>query len=247
MAWDSLNTLGSAQNKTSGTTVVITTTAIAQVGNVIIVGVAFDNVFTGSANITETTDLSVTDSAGNTYTRAKEAQHGLTAGGKAGAAIFFSKVTTELASGGTITVTHPTLTARAANAWEFSIGAGNVVTVAGSDMNATNNADPEAMTIGSLANQEYLFVAISAGEAPNTLSYTIDADYTTFTTNGTTGGAAATNMSIRGGFQIFTGTTDTFDAAGGAIDWAQVYVALKEAAPPSFTPSPYLMLLGVGS
>lgn len=229
-AWTSLNTLGSNQIKTDGTNnLVITTSAVAEVNNVIVCIIAANNL---NATDGEKTDWSVTDSAANTYTRAVEFENsqGASAAG-ALAGIFYSKVTTQLASSGTITFTSgATLVAKAASCWEFSITSTNVVTVEGKSTLANDGADPGAISISSLASQEYLWVSAVAHEGPNTDAFTQDADYTSVSANGTTAGGAATNMSVRGGFRVFTGTTDTVDVTYTAVDHAQGYVALKEAA-----------------
>ena len=233
MAWGSLNTLGSNQIKTSGTNnLTITTTAIAEVGNVIIVIVAGDNIAIVDG---DSTNVSITDAAGNTYTRAKEWTNDISgAGTGAVAAIFYSKVTTQLNSGALITITTTSaITAKAASAWEFSIGAGNVVSVQGSAGLSTDGADPAAITISGLTSAEYLWIHCVAHEGPNTDAFTQDIDYLSLDANGTTAGGAASNMSVRGGRRIFTGTTDTVDVTYTAADHAQAYVALKEAAPPA--------------
>ncbi len=232
-AWGSLNTLGSAQIKTSGTNnLVVTTSAAAEVNNVIVCIVAADNLDTGAD--AETAHWSVSDSAGNTYTRAVEFENtNAAAAAGANSSIFFSKVSTQLASAGTITFTSDAaVTAKAASCWEFSIVSTNVVSVAGKATLANDGADPGAITISGLASQEYLWVSVVAHEGPNTDAFTQQAGYTSLDANGTTGAGAATNMSVRGGFRIFTGTTDTVDVTYTAVDHAQGYVALKEAAAP---------------
>ena len=71
MAWTSLNTLGSNQNKTAGTSIVLTTCAAAEAGNVVVVIVAKDNTQTTDGNTSEVS--SITDSAGgNTWAKARE-------------------------------------------------------------------------------------------------------------------------------------------------------------------------------
>jgi hypothetical protein len=229
MAWGSLNTLGSAQIKTSGTNnLKITTSAAAQVGNIIIVCVAGDNI--GAADTDSGTEHSISDSVGNTYHKARERVNG-SPGAAAGAtaSIFYAKVTTELPSGGTITLTTSSaITAKAMTAWEFSL-TGAVTLAAGATGSPEEATTSPSATIGSLASAEYLWVACIAVEGPSGDTYTKDADYTAMSRNGTTGSSAVSNMTVNGEFRIFTGTTDT-DAPtlGTARDLAHVYAALKE-------------------
>lgn len=255
-AWSSLNTLGSVQSKAADqATLVLTTTATLEAGNVGVLCVAFDNWETvGDGDGEDIT--SVVDSAGNTWTKGRELS--VTVGGaqKDGAvsSLWYVKAATQLSSGGTITITFDAaetaaFDATAATAWEFSITSGNVVTNAGASTAVSQGVDPDAITISSLTNQAYLWAHCLAGEGPNGDAYTWDADYTTMTANGTTGGSAATNMHVRGGFRVFTGTTDTVDVTSTTADrdYAQVYVALLEEAPPEPPDCPKtLALLGVG-
>ena len=230
MAWGSVGTLGSGQEKTSDDSLVLTTSAAAEVGNVIIVAMGFDNIGTTDGDLSEV--ASVVDSAGNTYTKLKEQTNGNGAAAAGGTvSLWYTKVTSELALGGTITATlSAATTAKAISAWEFSVTAGATITLEGSTSAVHDLADPAAMTIDSLANQEYLWFVADVEETPNTGTYTPDADYTAIDKNGTTGDAGATNILVAGGFRIFTGTADTYDADTGADrDGAQVYVALKEA------------------
>ncbi|HSA92500.1 MAG TPA: hypothetical protein VLE48_05765 [Terriglobales bacterium] len=234
-SWASAGSLGSNQAKSAGTSnLTITTTAAAEANNVIVCALAADNLDTADA---ETTHWSVSDSASNTYTRATEFENAQgSAGGGANASIFFSKVATQLNSGGTITFTSDSsVTAKAASCWEFTITSTNVVSVAGKSTLPTDGADPAAISLGSLSAQEYLWVHALAGEGPDTDAYTWDADYTQLTANGTTGASAASNMHVRSGIRIFTGTTDSVDVTSDTSDrdYAQVLVALKEAPPPA--------------
>jgi hypothetical protein len=247
MAWGSVGSLGSNQDKTSSTSIVLTTTAAAEVGNVILVAIGADNQGTTDGDLSEIS--SVVDSAGNTYTKAKEQTNGQgVAADGATVSLWQAKVTSELATGGTITANFAAaVTAKAISAWEFTVTAGATITLEGSTSAVHDGADPAAMTIAGLASQEYLFFAAGVEETPNTTTYTTDADYTAIDKNGTTGGGGTTNILVAGGFRIFTGTGDTYDADTGADrDGAQVYVALKEAAGGGGGGTVLMDLIGVG-
>ena len=223
--WTFNNGIGGNNSKAAGTTVVITTTATVIVGKLIVVFTGWDNT---DIKDVSTTRLTVSDSAGNTYTQAKDFVNGEGAAGDgAHAAIFYSKVTAQLASGGTITVTSDTSrTAKAAAACYFTFTGGGVVSVAGSATNATDGADPAAMTISSLTSKKYLWLGCAAREGVST-GVANDADYAScINTVGTSGGSAVSNMSVHGAYRVFTGTTDTYDMGWTSADFAQVYVAL---------------------
>lgn len=234
-AWGSLNTLGSAQNKTSGTNnLVITTSAAAEVGNAIVCVVAANNV--GAADA-ETTEWSVADSAGNSYTRTVEfenAQGAAAAGASSG--IHFSKVSTLLASGGTITFTSVTANAaKAASCWEFSIGADSTISEEAQGTLANDGADPGSLN-ATTPNAAFLRLRAIAGETPSTTALTVTTSFTAITGNQTSGGGAATNMAVRGEFIISTATGAASDPTWVAVDIASTYAALKEAAPPTTAP-----------
>src|ERR1041384_4789690 len=102
MAFASLNTLGSNQNKTSGNSIAVTTTAAAESGHLVVVIVAIDNTGTGDGDNSEVNSIS--DSAGgNTWTKAREFTNGQGAA-NAGAtvSVWFSVLTNQINSGGTI-------------------------------------------------------------------------------------------------------------------------------------------------
>lgn len=235
MAWGSVGTLGSTQEKVDDTTMTLVTLAAAEAGNVVVVVVATNNDAIGDGDTGEVAAIS--DESGNTWSKAVEFTNGQGAA-DAGAvvSIWYSKITTTIPLNGLITVTFTVSSAaKAMTVWEFTIGAGNVVSVEGSATLATDGADPGAITLGSLASQEYLWIHGLAGEGPNADAYTWDADYQQIDGNGTTGGSAASNMHVRGGYRIFTGTTDTVDVTSTTADrdYAQALAALKEGAAPA--------------
>lgn len=241
MALVSVGSLGTGVSKTAGTTVVITTGATAEVGNLIIVAIAANNIQTTDGDSTDIN--SVTDSAGNSYTIVKQytngngvAQDGATAG------LAYAVVTTELASGGTITVNVDSVVSKCASAWEFTRDTAQTIGVADSTGDVGDAADPAPVTLSGLTSRQYLFVNAHAGEAEEAgvdTTYTEDsgAGFTALTKTTTTGGAAPTNMFVAGGFKIVTATSQVYDASTTVdVDYAQVYAALYEAAAQSQAP-----------
>lgn len=235
MAFASVGTLGSGQSKASGTSVSLTTGANAEAGNLVVVLTAWDN--TATADGDSTNIDSITDSAGgNTWT--KVAEYTETEGGAAAdgvtLAIFYSVLTNQINSGGTITANADTArTAKAITAWEFTKGAGTTVEVDTGSIQKVGAAssDPANQTISGLTSREYLFVqAFGQEQSTATSTYTKDTNYTGFTQNGSSGGGGASNMLVAGGFRILTGTGDSANPATSSDtnEHVQIYVALYE-------------------
>jgi len=235
-AWASLGTLGSIQSKTANqSSLVLTTSAAAEAGNIVVACVATDNF--GTTDSDDGAVSSFTDSAGgNTWTKAREWTNGQgTAQTGATGSLWYSKLTNQINSGGTITANFTNNTSRDAttmSAWELSIGAGNVVTVEGGTDNSTDGASYQSMSLSGLTSQEYLFLRCIATENAGGDTFTPTTSYSTFTQANTTGGAGDSNMTVRAEFRILTATGDTSScSSSGAPDSASVYVAFKEAAP----------------
>lgn len=225
MAFSPVGSLGTGVGSGAGTTIVITTPAVAEVGNLVVIVTACDNVQTTDGVTNEVS--SVSDSAGgNTWIKAGEYCNGQGgAGNGVVASVWYSVLANQIPSGGTITITLANSVAtRAASAWEFTKGAGSTVSVAGSvQTNAGDAADPASMTISGLASKEYLFIRSCAVEINNSENFTPTASYTEFTE------ANQGFMASNGEFRILTGTGDTSDPSTVSDqDNASVYFALEE-------------------
>lgn len=245
-AWGSVATLGSVANKTADqSSTALTTSAAAEAGNVVALCVTVDNNQTTDGD--EGAVSSVTDSAGgNTWAKAIEFTNGQGAA-QAGATIslWYSKLTNQIASAGTITANFTNNTSRdavAMSAWEFTIGAGSTLSVAGTNSVADDAVnDPSSLAISTLANAEHLFVRCTAREDFRHVA-TATTSYTLITDNGTTGGADPSNMSVIGEFLILTGTSSTSSITitgdTNTRDMASVMMALDEvvAAGANFFP-----------
>lgn len=233
MAFASVGTLGvTVLPKTSGTTQALAVSADAEVGNVVVVGSAWDNAGTSQA---DTSQLSIADDSGNTWIKIRERTYSAGAANDGvTVAVWVSKITTQISSGANITVTSASArTAKVTGAWEFSMGSGTLTFdgVGGTDYQTASAAasDPASMSLASLVSQEYLLVHAIGSEGGTT--HTGDADYTERHDTETTGGAVATNIALYLGTRIATLTGDTVDAASTTDrDHAQVLGAVYEAA-----------------
>lgn len=233
MAWSAIGSLGTVGNNTTDqSSLALTTTADLEAGNVAVLILAVDN-HQGS-NIDEGAVSSVTDSAGNTWLKAAEFTSGQSAA-QAGStcSIWYTKASSTLGTGGTITANFTNNTSRDAQAmtvYEFSFGAGSTVSV-----QATNTLAETATTPGSLdattPNAEFLRVRGFATESNSLTNITPTSSWTVFTNARSGGGAANINQAVRGEFIISTATgAASTPTAAPTGDPASVYVAFKETA-----------------
>jgi hypothetical protein len=225
--------LSTANNQVS---LVMTTSATAAANSVVVVLVAVDN---SQATTGASTAVSgVADSAGNTYTRAIGFANASAApANQAGAdiSIWYSKLGTQLASGGTITATFANSAladASAMSARNFSMGAANSLAVEGTGTLANNAAAQGSLNV-TTTNIECLRVRGIASESSSTTALTPTSTWTIFTQAISGAGTSDTEMGVRGEFLISTATGAASAPTGGAgaVDHASAYVAFKEVAP----------------
>lgn len=226
-------TVCTAQSKTAGTTLACTVaTQAISAGEVAVLWFAGDNTATADGN--DGLLSSVADSGGNAWTvqRCYTNAQGAAAAG-ATTCVATSKITTTIPIAGTITATFASITAKSIVVKNFTVAAGNTIAVTGTPQDTFNDSTstaPGSLTISGLAaSTEYLFVRSTALERANT-TWTVTASHTIATCNGTTGGAAATNMNICGEFRILTATSDTSNPTATSVDSASTFIAFKEVA-----------------
>ncbi len=241
MAFGAVGGAGLFQDTSAGTSITGTVTATIEAGNVALVVVALDNLGSSDGDNSEVT--SVVDSSGvNVYTKLAEWTN---ANGSAGAgatvSLWYSILTNQLTSTvGTVTANFSgSPTASAMIVHEFTIGAGNVIQVAGSTSLSNDAADPGSMTLSSLPVVEYLFVRGIASESNNTATITTSGSYTSLGRTVANTGTSSTSIGARGEFRILTSSSSTSDPTLFSADHANVFVALIEAAPA--TPIPVFM------
>jgi hypothetical protein len=218
----------------------ITTTGVLNAGELGVIVLALDNTNTsdGDQNIVS----SVTDSAGNTWSKAAEHQNGQsgqTLPGGTICSIWYVVATSTLNSGGTISVSFAAnLDARAATHWAFTKGASTTISVGGANTVQGDGINLPSLTLSGLTSREYLWIRGSSCETSSD-SYVASTNFTAFTvTNAkSTGGASATNQCARGEYRIATATSQTTDPDQGNFDSASILVAFYEAAGGTITPS----------
>jgi len=229
LGYTSLGGLGSNNSIVSGTSLVITTTATLEAGNVGVLAIGKDNACTVDG---ETSEISaVVDSASNTWNKIKEYCNtdGGAANDSATAALWVTVAANQSASGGTITITMGTTTSKSAVANEFSMGAncegddGGGAQVTGVD----GATDPPSMTISGLVNEGHLFVRTMAFEARDD-DITVTTNYTESAVAIANAGSAGASITTEFEFRALTATGDTSDPSKTTDSSnANAYVALK--------------------
>jgi len=229
LSWGSAGSIGVGNSKASGTTLVLTTTATAEAGNVVFLVIASDNVATADGNTSEVS--SIADSAGgNTWTKAREfcnAQGAANAGTTL--SFWYSKLVNQIASGGTITVTFAnTITAKAISAQEFTMASGSLISIVDAADLPNDVLDVGSMTTATLPSNEYLFFRAIAGETTTAIAFTPTTNFTEVTRGQMTGGLPASNQSAFGEFRIVTSTAQTSNPTTIIGDYASSFVVFKE-------------------
>jgi hypothetical protein len=219
-----VKSVGTAQDKSTGTTISVTLDGPAVPAHrSIIVAFAMD-----AADGT----VSASDSSGNTYTvdaDVAEANHVRTV-------ILAAHNVATLPSGSTITVSHPSVAARALSVAEFS----GLEQTAPLDRVSTENGNgttpSSGLTVTTTVPDELLVGAIGV-EGPDGDSFAAGAYYTALPRIGTSGGSASSNVSINPEFQIVSaiGTYAADGTLGTIAKWA-AGIATYRALPPTATP-----------
>lgn len=242
MAIADKGTLGSGVSFTSSTTCLGSTTTTADVGDIIVVYTATDNTSTTTGTNTEVS--SVTDTAGNTYTKFLEYTNspgGVAADGVT-VSVWMTRVTTQLVAGTN------NLTATFSGSRVMKVWGGRVFTVAaGSTLTQSATAVPTAVTAANdfgsasfsgLSSKERLYLRGMGKEANTTSALTTTTNYTSLS-----GGRSANDplaITAKGEFRIVTATGETSNPTLAVVgDTSSVFVALEELVlSPTFTPDP---------
>lgn len=222
-----IGNIGTAQSKTTGTTLVITTTAAVTAGDAIFVAFVADD--TGSDIV------SVTDQVGNAYTQIAFEENG----GDIRSYVYANFNAIALPAGNTITITHASMTARAATA---SVFRGLHLTAAAAvDEYADDNGggtNPNSSATGTTDQADELLIGIVGTEGPSgDTAGTWQNSFIDGPRTGTTGGTADTNLTVSFGYRIVSATGSYTAAKTGATsrDWAAAIVTLRRYFAPTTT------------
>lgn len=197
MAWVDGGLVGTANSKTSGDTLVITTSASLSANDHLIVSIAKDNVSTVDAETSEVVSVSAgSESLSKLYERSNGQG---SSGSGAVVSLWYKKMAGGLSSGSSITITFSSsITAKAAVAYKFTSDDPNAVGFMdlSPSLIATDNADPQniATSSGLSTSQNHLVLHALAGEHP-TATFSTLGSFTLAGQDGTSGGGSASNMS----------------------------------------------------
>lgn len=227
--------LGTANSTSAGTTVVVTTSAACEVGNECYCGVVGDNIETTDG---ASTNITVTDSGGNTWSRLIEITRDV--GGIAGngvvVGIFKTRPSTQIANGGTITATFSsTITSKVIICHEASATAALALPASGGTGNAgSDNGDVQNIALSGLASLSRLYVRLEGAQNNNVTSCwsAVSTSFTATATAVANSGSSATSIIGCMEYRINTSTGETSApaAAGANITRHGVMVGLQESA-----------------
>lgn len=234
VAFAYMKRIGERSIKAAGNTLAVTIQG-APVGSMVVTYIAWDNNNASTPTGPDDTQITVADSASNTWVRVAGAQNTSQAN-RSHVQIYASRITNQIAVGGTVTATHTVSSSWVAKAMAVELFAieGVAPTVAGRVHVHTVAGDPASLTLSGLADPAIPYILLHgiAAEGPVTDAYTWDADYTQIAPVGTTGSTDDTNMTITGGFRIVDTTSDTVDVTSTTADrdYSQVLAALQTSA-----------------
>jgi uncharacterized repeat protein (TIGR02543 family) len=217
--------IGNTQSKTSGTSLAITTNSAVTAGDDILVTVSMD----GNSG-----SVSVSDGI-NTYNQISNSQFTTPGDTNVRTVVFAAYNVSSLPSGSTITITHPSVTARAAVASEFrGLATSSVV-----DQTKTGTGTASSVTsgaTGTTTQADELLIGSIALEGPNGDAPSVWQNSFSFgprygTNYGSTGGGD-TDVTAQMGWRI-VGSTGAYTAQLISLnttrDWAASIVTLKKA------------------
>lgn len=230
----SVNTLiGTGSSIASGSTLPITLTLQMDAGNPTLIRITSDNINTGDGDFGEV--QTVTDTAGNTYTKVCEHTNGQgVVGDGITASLWLTLPTTNLAAGQPITVTFASaIVSKAGGAHEFTVGGGNTLALVGTCQTAaTDGIDPPSQAISGLSSAETLFYRLVAGESFGS-ALTVTTNFTELaSTQANNASSSPISAEMDGEFRIVTATGETSDPTmtNPVRDRASIFVALREVS-----------------
>lgn len=225
--------IGVAGNKTSGSSLALTTSAATAVGDVVVVQYVSDNIQTTDGETSLVT--SVTDSAGNTYTKIREMTFG---GGGAAAgltlSVWYSRHTAALASSSTITASMGTdsTVAKGMSARLFGTSlpvAIDAVTI------TTNTGTPTSLTLTAPDSKLRLWMRVGGAETKSASFSAATSGWTLTADAGSSGGGGdTTHVSTMADFLVDTvSNSSQTSAPGGTVscDRVNIFFAMSEANP----------------
>jgi len=254
MAWTSIGTLGSTNIKTTtpaGHFLDWSPSSDVPAGHVIVLMIATDSIFNLATDSggPQHRRLYIADNAGNDWHQLGEASgtncffYCSALGG-----IFATQLDSPLLTTNVVSIYGGGLAdVKVASGWEFTLPDGYGFATVDTQFSYTEDRFTDGgvgpISVAYAGTTERLMLHIMAAEGPLTDTYTWDADYTQFTADGTTGGAADENITLRAGWRIASLGGDTVSVTNttAARDTIQVFGAIMPMfKPPTFPRTPIL-------
>lgn len=230
--------LGNNFNNTSGTTLVITTTAAIDIDDLVVVRWASDN-------LSATTPTATCSDGSNTYTLIRQAAVNATAAAGVAGGMLVTKATVAKASGSTITLTFSgAITGKAAYAESFT---GCDITVATTAVGGTGTSTAGATaTLGAFSIGN-LWLGHVANETRSALTSTATSSGGTWSTmvtvaGGGTSGQDATSVTVGGQWKVVNSALASgfaYNVGTVASEWVCQSVALQATPEPAITQAAY--------
>jgi len=221
--------LSNAGSTTNSTSITGNYTQAGSVGDLVLACLASDNVQTTDG--TSTLHSTLTDNAGNTYTKIHEYTIGKGASnGGATCSLWRCTLTNAVTTSNTITFALTlSKTAKCGVGCVFT-NSGGAVSVAGTPQVLANSvADPGSMSLSGLSSKEYIFFRGIASETNSTALMTATAGFQRGH-DVTSGGGSAANMRAGYEWDIDTATGSTSDPTFSNLDHASIFIAVEAAA-----------------
>jgi uncharacterized repeat protein (TIGR02543 family) len=220
-----IGNIGTAQSKTAGTSLAVTTNAAVAAGDDILVTFAADPAATVS---------SVSDSAGNTYNNVVD----ITNSGNVRTIILAAYNVTALPSGSTITINHASVTARSAVVSVFRGLADSAVLDRTHTNTGAGSTAPTSGATSTTTQADELLIGAVGLEGPNYDAPSIWVNSFTYgprlgTTFGTCTGGGDTDITVQLGWRIVGGTgayTAQTVSLNTSRDWAAAIATFKAGA-----------------
>jgi hypothetical protein len=230
MAFGTPASRGTTNSTASGTTIARSPTVNINAGEAVFVHISFDNISTTTG---PSTDCTITDTDGHTWTRDHE--YTFSPGGVAGDGcadgLYSTTATTTISTSDTITATFGSaVTSKVMQIVIVTMGASNVVSAVGTN-EASGTGASVSIGVSGLANTEHLFIALDTKEAANTTGSVTS--YTAGVTNSTANtGTGSTSITSQWWYRVLTGTSDTaaLTGSGSGIDKILSLIAYSEVS-----------------
>lgn len=218
---------------TAGSSFTTTYISSLAVGRLAVFRYASDNL-SNAADGDKGDVTSITDDAGNVYTKAAEFSNTQSAAaGGATIGIWYCVITNAVTSANIITVQFGgSVTAKAWSINGFTFSAGSTISVFTPFTTAANDATTvQSASTGTLPSKEYLIFRISAAETSSTFVSAATGGWTSLGWTGTSGGGSASNMGLFTEMKIATTTSETSTPTGSAsADNATIVIAFYAVA-----------------